>query len=164
MTYKMLMNFDVLGETDLGRLHLTERGQEWASLITWEPEPILRKEPKPTPDTDRIDLRETLPSLKEILKHFDQLKDADDPLIFPGKTVEALHAGLWTDARRHFAVLTGLSGTGKDPIGPRVREGHHRRQGCGRDYHGPARLVRLRPAARPREPVATRRVRTSRIP
>ena len=113
MTYKMLMYFDVLGETDLGRLHLTERGEEWASLITWEPEPILRKEPKPTPDTDRIDLRETLPSLKEILKHFDQLKDADDPLIFPGKTVEALHAGLWTDARRHFAVLTGLSGTGK---------------------------------------------------
>ena len=113
MTYKMLMNFDVLGESDLGHLHLTERGQEWASLITWEPEPILRKEPKPTPDTDRIDLRETLPSLKEILKHFDQLKDADDPLIFPGKTVEALHAGLWTDARRHFAVLTGLSGTGK---------------------------------------------------
>ena len=113
MTYKMLMNFDVLGESDLGHLHLTERGQEWANLITWKPEAILRKEPKPTPDTDRIDLRETLPSLKEILKHFDQLKDADDPLIFPGKTVEALHAGLWTDARRHFAVLTGLSGTGK---------------------------------------------------
>ena len=113
MTYKMLMNFDVLGETELGHLHLTERGQDWASLISWQPEPILRKEPKPTPDTDRIDLRSTLPSLNEILKHFDRLKTAGDPLIFPGETVEALHAGLWTDVRRHFAVLTGLSGTGK---------------------------------------------------
>lgn len=113
MTYKMLMNFDVLGESDVGHLQLTERGQKWASLITWEPEPIVRKEPEPTPHADRIDLRSTLPTLKVILRHFDQLKHAKDPLIFPTKTVEALHAGLWTDARRHFAVLTGLSGTGK---------------------------------------------------
>ena len=113
MTYKMLMNFDVLGETDSGHVHLTERGQAWASLISWEPEPIVRKEPKPTPSTESIDLRSTLRSLNEVLQHFDQLKQADNPLIFPKETVEALHAGLWTDARRHFAVLTGLSGTGK---------------------------------------------------
>ena len=164
MTYKMLMNFDVLGETDLGHLHLTERGQEWASLITWEPEPILRKEPKPTPDTDRIDLRETLPSLKEILKHFDQLKDADDPLIFPGENRRGPPRrsldGRPAPLRRTHRTLRHR----QDPIGPRVREGHHRRRGCRRHHHGPTRLVRLRPAARPREPVATRRVRTSRIP
>ena len=71
------------------------------------------EEPKTIRDLDRRDPREDLPPLSEILQHFDQLKSAGDPLIFSGETIEALHAGLWTDARRHFAVLTGLSGTGK---------------------------------------------------
>ena len=88
-------------------------------LRHWFPEryedddPDDHEESKAIRDLDRIDPRENLPPLGEVLQHFDQLKSASDPLIFSGETVEALHAGLWTDARRHFAVLTGLSGTGK---------------------------------------------------
>lgn len=116
MTYKMLLNFDVLEEPARGHLQLTERGEEWAGLITWEPEPIVQKGSNTIRERDRIDPRENLPPLSQVLQHFDQLKSAGDPLIFSGETVEAFHAGLWTDARRHFAVLTGLSGTGKTQL------------------------------------------------
>ncbi len=34
-------------------------------------------------------------------------------LHFDASLVPSLHAGLWADGRRHFAVLTGLSGSGK---------------------------------------------------
>ena len=87
--------------------------RHWFPARYGEADPDDHEESKAIRDLDRIDPRENLPPLSEVLQHFDQLKSAGDPLIFSGKTVEALHAGLWTDARRHFAVLTGLSGTGK---------------------------------------------------
>lgn len=37
-------------------------------------------------------------------------------LFFPPDLLESLHLGLWADERRHFAVLTGLSGTGKTQL------------------------------------------------
>ncbi len=37
-------------------------------------------------------------------------------LRFERSLVEALHLGLWADEQRHFAVLSGLSGTGKTRI------------------------------------------------
>lgn len=38
-------------------------------------------------------------------------------LIFDRADVESLHLGLWADEQRHFAVLAGLSGTGKTQLG-----------------------------------------------
>ena len=32
---------------------------------------------------------------------------------FPEPLIRKLHAGIWANERRHFAVLTGLSGSGK---------------------------------------------------
>ena len=50
--------------------------------------------------------------LRRITEHFESIRKAET-LIFDQEMVESLHLGLWTRARRHFAVLTGLSGTGK---------------------------------------------------
>ena len=52
------------------------------------------------------------PKLSRIAEHFESLR-VEGTLIFERDMVESLHLGLWARDRRHFAVLTGLSGTGK---------------------------------------------------
>ena len=52
------------------------------------------------------------PDLSRIAEHFESLR-VEGTLIFDRDMVESLHLGLWTRERQHFAVLTGLSGTGK---------------------------------------------------
>ena len=48
-----------------------------------------------------------VPKLDDILKH------VNSKGYFPDDLCQKLHLGLWADERRHFAVLTGLSGAGK---------------------------------------------------
>ena len=55
------------------------------------------------------------PELGRIAAHFDAIRAAGR-LIFEPDDVESLHLGLWAHERRHFAVLTGLSGTGKTQL------------------------------------------------
>jgi 5-methylcytosine-specific restriction protein B len=55
------------------------------------------------------------PELSRIAEHFESIREAGR-LIFDQDMVEALHLGLWARERRHFAVLTGLSGTGKTQL------------------------------------------------
>ena len=94
-------------------LSLTETGREWANRIHWKPE-VLVKESEPTVSAD---LEESLneneepqvvvPSFPEILSEVSQHGHFPEPL------VRRLDAGIWASSRRHFAVLTGLSGSGK---------------------------------------------------
>ena len=66
----------------------------------------------PPPDqAPRIDRRE----LRLITGHFESVQQARG-LIFEPDMVESLHLGLWAHKQRHFAVLTGLSGTGKTQL------------------------------------------------
>ena len=51
-------------------------------------------------------------SLADVRAAFEEATSAER-LVFPSEVLESLHLGLWADPRRHFAVLTGLSGTGK---------------------------------------------------
>ena len=67
--------------------------------------------PAEPPDTTSPDRRE----LGRITEHFESIRDAGR-LIFDQEMVESLHLGIWTNERRHFAVLTGLSGTGKTQL------------------------------------------------
>ena len=53
--------------------------------------------------------------LARITEHFESIEEAGT-LIFERDMVESLHLGLWARDRRHFAVLTGLSGTGKTQL------------------------------------------------
>ena len=55
------------------------------------------------------------PELGLITEHFESIRE-DGGLIFEPDMVESLHLGLWAHERRHFAVLTGLSGTGKTQL------------------------------------------------
>ena len=55
------------------------------------------------------------PDLGPVVDHFESIRKAGR-LIFEPEMVESLHLGLWAHERRHFAVLTGLSGTGKTQL------------------------------------------------
>lgn len=105
-----------LAEVDAGRvLRLTARGHDWATRIHWPPESLapLETAPADAVDTERLQvadiggLRSRLPGVDAILAAFPP--DA----AFDRSLVQHLHAGLWSHTRRHFAVLTGLSGAGK---------------------------------------------------
>ncbi|KIP87090.1 restriction endonuclease [Stenotrophomonas maltophilia] len=101
-------------------LTLTDRGQEWAARIEWVPG-VLTSDPKGAPVTAAAvtsveeDLWSQLPSVAAILATFPR------GLVFNSGTVARLHAGLWNrrHPRRHFAVLTGLSGAGKTQLAKR---------------------------------------------
>ncbi|WP_270922669.1 McrB family protein [Pseudomonas aeruginosa] len=100
------------------RLCLTERGEQWARRIHWVPG-ALNVPASPTALTveadeggvvePRVGNLDRLP-LSKIIEGF------DPALQFPKELIGQLDAGLWSHPRRHFAVLTGLSGAGKTQL------------------------------------------------
>ncbi|TWD52275.1 McrB family protein [Pseudomonas sp. SJZ131] len=96
-------------------LQLTESGKQWVQRIHWVPRELAT-------DTNAepvvvqlgsvvLDLGEMQrPSLKHIIAGF----SSEFP--FPESVIGQLDAGLWCHSRRHFAVLTGLSGAGKTQL------------------------------------------------
>ena len=93
---------------------LTELGQRWSELVTWEPE-FLPK-PAETIEELRTSVDEAiraiqLPAWPELSARLKAL--TGDRLRFDEALVRQLHAGLWFHPVRHFAILTGLSGSGK---------------------------------------------------
>jgi 5-methylcytosine-specific restriction protein B len=107
-----LMEIADIGGKKLFRL--TERGKRWAELVTWVPQSM----PKPA---------ETVADLKvEVAEHvkpppFEDLSKrlaerVAGKLVLDQSLVRQLHAGLWFHPVRHFAVLTGISGSGKTQL------------------------------------------------
>lgn len=100
-----------LVETRADKLqHLTELGEAWAAQIHWEPQ-SLTSDPGAVSTSVVPSSGEGVPferpSLETILRSF------PEDIAFPISLVARLDAGLWSHPRRHFAVLTGLSGAGK---------------------------------------------------
>ena len=94
-------------------LSLTDAGREWADRIHWKPE-VLVKEEELDVSTDVGEVQSekeeapvAMPGFPEILTEVSQSGHFPEPL------VRRLNAGIWANKRRHFAVLTGLSGSGK---------------------------------------------------
>jgi len=110
-----LRSFDVIATDANGRIALTPSGIEWAKRIHWTPERLGREEDiSPVVPTEltaggaptRI-TAVSQPPFEEIYRHVSAVG------IFNEIVVKKLHAGLWAHPRRHFAILTGLSGSGK---------------------------------------------------
>ncbi|WP_172736359.1 McrB family protein [Pseudomonas sp. Irchel s3h17] len=96
-------------------LELTERGTQWVERIHWVPTELAVRNGLDSV-TSQVDPQQPVavnverPSLKNIIAGF----SSDFP--FPEEVVGQLDAGLWSHSRRHFAVLTGLSGAGKTQL------------------------------------------------
>ncbi|RYG99369.1 MAG: restriction endonuclease [Alphaproteobacteria bacterium] len=103
-------------------IKLTESGEEWAARILWTPEMLA---PVPTLALAKTapvvagggSLLSSLPSVEAIMSKFPK------GIAFSRELVGRLHAGLWLNQRRHFAVLTGLSGAGKTQLARCYAEG-----------------------------------------
>lgn len=90
---------------------LSDAGKEWAQRIHWQPEAL---EPRPTPSDDLIAVPVDPEPVSISTPPFADICDEISKRgYFPERVIRKLHAGLWANERRHFAVLTGLSGSGK---------------------------------------------------
>lgn len=106
-----------MGLLELGpdrMISLTDEGKVWADRIHWVPED-LPAPPDSAHDAESSDdaagqsprSSREIPDLKEIVEIVGRAGT------FPRPLISRMHAGLWSRERRHFAVLTGLSGAGK---------------------------------------------------
>lgn len=98
-------------------VELTARGREWAAMITWKPEPLVVEDTDSSDEgvvapivTAADDGPVEVPKLEAILQRLPKER------AFQPDQVAALHAGLWAHRRRHFAIFTGLSGSGKTSL------------------------------------------------
>ncbi|KVN18707.1 MULTISPECIES: hypothetical protein [unclassified Burkholderia] len=95
-------------------LALTARGKDWASRIHWEPGKLAVAT---TPTEPALPLADGAPSLVFERPSVDQiLAQFPDALVFNRALVAQLDAALWSHERRHFVVLSGLSGSGKTQL------------------------------------------------
>lgn len=93
---------------------LTDEGRNWASRIHWKPEFL-----SPSMELDEAvrlqgesggNEKLQRPSLQNLCSNF------PGEAIFDNGMIARLDAGLWSNERRHFAVLAGLSGAGKTSL------------------------------------------------
>ncbi len=97
-----------------GTIELTDAGRGWAERIHWKPESLPRDDEIELTISDEEETeaperhREVeLPSLDHIVSTISEAG------IFEKSLISEFHAGLWAHPRRHFGILTGLSGSGK---------------------------------------------------
>ena len=109
---KELRDFDMLDRDESDVLSLTDAGRQWAERIYWKPESLATEKlpngpegPEATSGDEHVAL--SLPSFSDIFHEVSNRGHFPEPLI------RKLHSGIWANERRHFAVLTGLSGSGK---------------------------------------------------
>lgn len=109
-----LASLDVIEATDDKQLRLTERGKRWSELVTWEPQSL----PKPLETVEEVktevDNQALIPEFGALWSKLTEL--VSGKLVFERPLVHQLHAGLWFHPVRHFAVLSGISGSGKTQL------------------------------------------------
>lgn len=108
-----LRAMEIVESTADKKLALTARGRDWAERIHWVPG-MLTAAPMPS-EGGRPEQEDRLralvrPSVDQIMAMF------PDTLVFDRSLVAQLDAALWSHERRHFVVLSGLSGSGKTQL------------------------------------------------
>ena len=100
---------------------------------------VIRDASPPAPNGSTGPL--TIPSLGNLWTTLSESAGKEN-LRFDRSLVEALHLGLWADTQRHFAVLSGLSGTGKTQIALRYAMAL---TGAESDTGGPVEVISVHP-------------------
>src|SRR6266513_1418441 len=115
-----LLSFRAVQQSADGKLSLTPIGAGWASLIHWEPEFLLEDSDASSAGSEAVATNDVLsvvlPSLDSIQSSLETYGG------YPSETVVHLHLGLWSPRIRHFAVLTGISGSGKTRLAVQYAE------------------------------------------
>lgn len=122
------------------RLHLSKRGLRWAELVTWPLESL----PKPPQTVAELQVETgggiQLPTPNELNIRLQAL--SGNRLSLDPALVSQLHAGLWFHPVRHFAVLTGISGSGKTQLALNYAHALH---GTSHDESPYVRIIPVQP-------------------
>ncbi|RDK09137.1 restriction endonuclease [Cupriavidus lacunae] len=108
-----LVSIDVVRLDAERKYQLSERGRRWREMVTWEPERL----PKPASTIEELEItvdKVQLPTWPDLSVNLQAI--VDGRLSLDETLVKQLHAGLWFHPVRHFAVLTGISGSGKTQL------------------------------------------------
>lgn len=110
-----LTSLGLISASDKKEYTLTESGKRWQEMIHWKPEVLparLLQSTTPSLGNSTTPVAyPTWPALMDAVK-----KNAGAHIKFDESLVRQLHAGLWSHPVRHFAVLTGISGSGKTQL------------------------------------------------
>lgn len=101
--------------TSDGKLYkLTVEGRGWRDMVTWVPEFL----PQPPKTIEEIQAEVPVPvGIPAWLQLATALRtEFGESFLFDEALAKKLHTGLWFHPVRHFAVLTGLSGSGKTQL------------------------------------------------
>lgn len=115
---KWLKDFGLLQFDDAGVYSITAAGKSWADLIHWQPEFL-----KAVENIDIVEVGGVVPELDAFA--VDQAALVNRVIAetaFPASVVTQLHFGLWGHRQRHFAIMAGLSGSGKTLLAKRYAE------------------------------------------
>ena len=125
-----------------------DRQHRHTRRVKWMPAEISRSDFTDPGIFDRPQRVYTIDGLFSGLSRFARLwgtmarRAGAENLRFERSLVEALHLGLWADEQRHFAVLSGLSGTGKTQIALRYAMAL---TGATSDTGGPVEVIAVHP-------------------
>ncbi len=115
---KWLRDFDLLEFDSTKGYSLSEEGRSWAEQIQWSPEKLQFDSSMEVAEESLSDVSPDMTSLDQAALVYQITANA----AFAVRTVNQLHFGLWAHPRRHFAVLSGLSGSGKTLLARRYAE------------------------------------------
>jgi hypothetical protein len=115
-----MASLDLVKQGEANVFSLTERGQAWATMIFWVPEKL-------SPSSEGLVNLSGTPQGSVQLPGYTQIdaslrQRSGEGISFDGELVRQLHGGLWSHPVRHFAVLTGISGSGKTQLALRYAE------------------------------------------
>jgi hypothetical protein len=115
-----MVSLDLIAPDRANVFSLTQRGKRWAAMVTWEPDRMEGAAEGLVPIAAAPIGKVQLPSLPALVQSLSS--KAEGTIGFPADQVRQLHAGLWSHPVRHFAVLTGISGSGKTQLALRYAE------------------------------------------
>lgn len=109
-----LLSIGIIAYEPISGYALTEAGQQWNALIAWEP-PTLPKVAETVVEIQaEVDAKLVLPDWAMVKQRL--AETAAGNFKWDQGLVEQLHGGLWFHPVRHFAIMAGLSGSGKTQL------------------------------------------------
>jgi hypothetical protein len=101
--------------TSDGKLYrLTVEGRGWRDMVTWAPE-FLPQPPRTVEEIQAdVNVAVSIPAWPQLATAL--RAEFGESFLFDETLAKKLHTGLWFHPVRHFAVLTGLSGSGKTQL------------------------------------------------